>query len=71
MFFSFLCVIIQETSMVDFKTVNDIAKNKWTTIFHGLCSYMLINYRMMPKYSKFWSETTRLEVVVPLEFLTF
>ena len=72
MFFSFSCVITQETSMeIDFKTLNFIVKNKETTIFHGLCSYILIDNRMTSKYSKLCSETTCLQAVVPLEFLTF
>ena len=52
------------------KKINVIVKNKLTIVFHGLHFY--IDHRNDTiKCSKLCSETTRLRLVVPLEFWTF
>ena len=64
--------IFRETSTeMDVKTFNVIVKNKSTTFFHGLYSYVLCTTEMTSKCSKLCSETTRLWLVIPLKFWTF
>ena len=52
------------------KKISVIVKSKSTTIFRGLHSYTHHRNDAI-KCSKLWSETTRLWLVVPLEFWTF